>query len=91
MLVLALLLTAWSARADAQSITGTVTDAGTGAPLNGVSVRVYNTVNSQVASVTTNASGVYTASVPGAGTYYLRTLNSLGYIDEVVQQQPMSE
>ena len=70
------------------TITGTVTDAGTGAPLAGVNVYVYNASGSSVGSVTTNASGVYATGGLTTGTYYVRTLNSLGYIDEVYNNLP---
>ena len=67
-----------------------MTDAATGAPLADVSVRVYNASGSSVGSnVTTNASGVYTTSTGlPAGTYYVRTTNSLGYIDELYDNLP---
>ncbi len=66
------------------SIGGTVTDAATGALLAGVNVRIYNTSGVQVTSRTTSASGTYltTAGLP-AGTYFARTSNSQGYVDEL--------
>ena len=71
------------------SITGTVTSAGTTAPLAGASVYVYNSSGSQVGgSVTTNASGVYTKGGLTTGTYYVRTQNSLGYADELYNDKP---
>ena len=88
LLVLALLVAAWSARADAQTITGTVTDAGTGAPLDGVSVYVYDATGKSMGSVTTNASGVYTKTGLATGTHYVRTSNTLGYLDEVYNNIP---
>jgi len=39
-------------------------------------------------SVKTNASGVYTKTGLASGTYYLKTTNSLGYIDEVHSDLP---
>src|SRR5207249_4426597 len=64
-------------------IAGTVTAAGDG-PLNGVSVQIYNSAGAFVTSSTTDASGNYTtAAVLPTGTYYARTSNSLGYIDEL--------
>ena len=74
LLVLALLLGALSGRTGAQStgsISETVTDAATGAPLQNVPVRANNASGSSVGSVTTNASGVYTKTGLGTGTYYL--------------------
>ena len=70
------------------TITGTVTDAGTGAPLADVSVYVYNASGSFVGSATTNASGVYTKTGLPTGTYYVRTSNSLGYVDELYNDLP---
>ena len=86
LLVLALLLGAWPARADAQStgsISGTVTNAGTGALLSGVSVNAYNASGSSMGNNTTNASGVYTVTGLATGTYYVLTSNSLGYLVEL--------
>jgi len=65
-------------------VTGTVTDANTGAPLAGISVRIYDPSGSSVGSlVTTDASGVYTKSHIAPGVYYVRTENTLGYVDEM--------
>jgi hypothetical protein len=88
LLVLALLLGAWTAVADAQTIAGTVTDAGTGAPLAGVSVVVYAGGGSYVTETSTNVQGSYTTPVVVPGTYYLRTVNSVGYIDELYNNIP---
>ena len=78
-------------RADAQTtagITGSITDAGTSAPLAGIDVRAYTASGTYVTSGTTNASGVYTLNVLAAGTYVLKTSNSLGYIDELYDNIP---
>jgi hypothetical protein len=65
-------------------ISGTVTDAGTGLPLGGVYVYVYNSSGSQVTSGYTDCSGVYTSSAGlPSGTYYAMTWNSQGYLDEL--------
>jgi hypothetical protein len=70
------------------SLTGTVTDVRTGAPLAGVSVSVYTCSGRFVASATTNASGVYaTPSNLDSGWYLLRTRNALGYINQLRQNQ----
>ena len=54
------------------TITGTVTDATTGAPLAGKNVRIYLSSNtSYYQQVTTNASGVYTLGGLAEGTYYV--------------------
>jgi len=90
--VLVMLLGALSGRAEAQAtgdITGTVTDAGTGAPLAGVSVQVYKSNGTSAgSSVTTNASGVYVFPGLVTGTYYVRTSNILGYIDKLYNNIP---
>lgn len=65
-------------------ISGTITDATTSAPLTSVSVSVYDSTGRFVASGGTNSFGVYTTSQGLAtGTYYLRTNNGLGYINEL--------
>ena len=70
------------------TISGTVTDAGTGLPVANVSVRAYNTGNFYVAGATTNASGAYTLTGLATGTHYVATLNSLGYVDELYNDIP---
>jgi hypothetical protein len=70
------------------SVTGTVTVAGTETPLAGVTVQVYNAAGTSVGSVTTNASGGYVKSGLPTGTYYARTSNSLGYVDEIYGELP---
>ena len=62
---------------------GTITAAGTGAPLANVGVLVYEASGSLFTSVTTNASGVYATTGLPAGTYYVRTSNGLGCVDEL--------
>jgi hypothetical protein len=65
-------------------VSGRVTDAATGAALSSVSVSVFNGSGSFVASGFTDASGNYTTpAVLPTGTYYARTSNSRGYIDEL--------
>jgi protocatechuate 3,4-dioxygenase beta subunit len=58
--------------------TGTVTNSSS-VPLANVSVIVVNASNVTQLTVTTNSSGIYTASGLPAGTYYARTSNSLGF------------
>ena len=65
------------------SIMGTVTAAEFGVPVAGVNVFVYNASGASLGGVSTNASGVYTKGGLLAGPYYVRTSNSLGYIDEL--------
>ncbi len=65
-------------------ISGTITDAVSGLPLTGVSATVYDSTGRFVASGGTNSFGVYTTSQGlTSGNYYLRTNNSLGYINEL--------
>ena len=67
-------------------ITGTITAAGSGAPLANVRVRLYDSSGNELSiysQTLTNASGVYTWTGMSAGTYHLVTSNSLGYVDEL--------
>ena len=71
------------------TITGTVTDADSGAPLAGVSVAaVLESGSSAGSSVTTSASGVYTLTGLATGTYYVRTSNGAPYLDELYHDLP---
>ena len=64
-------------------ISGTVTDAATGLPLEGVRVYVYSRNGSSETSGATDASGAYRSDTGlPPGRYYLRTENSLGYVNE---------
>lgn len=65
-------------------ITGHVTDAVTGDDLSGVTVSVINAAGTTFSSGFTNAAGIYTTAtgIPD-GSYYLRTSNSRGLINEV--------
>ena len=64
-------------------ISGTVTDAGTGLPLEGIEVELFSESGSSVASVVTDAQGAYTLSGLPAGTFFAATSNSEGYVDEL--------
>ena len=81
---LMLLLGAWPGSAAAQTggITGTVTVAGTGTPLAGIYLIVYDSNGNNVRQVQTNAYGVYTAAGLATGYYYVHTFNNAGYVDE---------
>lgn len=70
-------------------ISGTITADGTGAPLSGVTVQAYDSGGAFVASGTSGSTGAWILSsgVP-AGTYYLRTFNSLGYDNEIYDNLP---
>jgi hypothetical protein len=61
-------------------ISGTVSDIN--GPLVGVTVSAVNSSGATVRSAVTGAGGTYLISLLVSGTYFLRTANSLGYIDE---------
>jgi hypothetical protein len=62
-------------------VSGTVTDIGL-TPLIGVSVQVFNPTNGTTTSGITDGAGVYSIGGLAPGTYYARTSNSIGYINE---------
>ncbi len=64
-------------------VSGTVTDVTTGQPLAYVTVSLYGPGGTWLGHGYTNGSGVYTTSGVPTGTYYARTSNPLGYIDEL--------
>ena len=66
------------------AITGTVTETGSGTPLSGTFVEIYNSSGSYVEAALTNGSGVYTSTTGlDTGNYYVRTYNESGHIDEL--------
>jgi 5-hydroxyisourate hydrolase-like protein (transthyretin family) len=69
-------------------VSGTVTDGSTGLPLVGVWVRIYDGAGNIASYDTTDASGAYTTEAVPAGTYYARTSNSAGYMDELYDNIP---
>ena len=78
-----------TASAQTGSITGTVTNSSTGAPIAGVPIAVIRSENLSDAGIVdfqpTNASGVYTFSLP-PGAYYIVAVPSeegLDYVDEI--------
>jgi hypothetical protein len=70
------------------TITGTITAAVGGAPIENVGVQVFDASGVMTATFSTNASGLYTAPGLPAGTYFLRTSNSLGFINELYDDIP---
>ncbi|HZL92059.1 MAG TPA: carboxypeptidase-like regulatory domain-containing protein, partial [Vicinamibacterales bacterium] len=68
-------------------ISGTVTNAAGGAPLQSIGVVVFSSTGVNMGLTNTNASGVYTTRGLPAGTYYLRTQNTLGFVDELHDNQ----
>ena len=66
------------------SVTGTITDAATGAPVQNVGVQLVNsTMTAFPFSASTGPSGTFTVGGLPTGTYYAATFNSAGYIDEI--------
>ncbi|MBK9240422.1 MAG: hypothetical protein IPL75_09150 [Acidobacteria bacterium] len=64
-------------------------DAGTGNPLQGIFVQIYDASGRSVGGSSTDASGNFvTGSGLSTGTYYARTTNSQGYLDELFNNKP---
>jgi hypothetical protein len=63
-------------------ISGTVNLPGR-ADMSGASVEVYNAAGILTATANTNAGGLYTVTGLPAGSYFARTRNNLGYIDQL--------
>ncbi len=64
-------------------ISGTVTNASGGAPLQNILVQLFSATGANLGSFNTNASGVYTTRGLPDGTYYLRTSNTQGFVDKL--------
>ena len=65
-------------------ITGTVTNAGTGAPLSGYQVRLFGASGASIRSVNTTAAGLYTFNTLLSGTYYVGTNGGGGaFVNEI--------
>ncbi len=70
-------------------IAGTVTDAVTGDPLQGIHVEIWNPDGFFVRSGTTDAAGRYvSAGSLLSGTYFVSTDNPYDYIDELYDDRP---
>lgn len=65
------------------SITGTVIDASTLLPIEGVEVTVHDSTGREVADGSTDGTGTFTVTGLPTGTYYARTEEVDGYIDEM--------
>ncbi|MGB5296624.1 MAG: carboxypeptidase-like regulatory domain-containing protein, partial [Thermoanaerobaculia bacterium] len=66
------------------AISGTVTEAGSGTPISGTYVEIYDSNGWYVTYGTTNSSGVYASNAGLAtGDYYLRTYDYSGHINEL--------
>jgi hypothetical protein len=68
-------------------ITGTITD-GVPTPIGGIGIRVTNAGNTSLDNVTTLADGTYATEAFPPGTYYVRTFNRLGYVNEIYPDIP---
>ncbi len=68
-------------------ITGTVTDTG-GAPIEGISVRLFDATGTSIGSTRTSIDGTYSTTGLPTGSYFARTRNSLGFIDEIFDGFP---
>ncbi len=64
------------------ALTGSVEDRRTGTGIEGVEVQVYDGNWDAVASTTTDVSGAFYIDGFDPGSYYLKTSNSAGYVDE---------
>ena len=64
-----------------RAIKGTVRSGGTA--LAGVTVEVFGPNGARIGSVTTASDGSYTFAALNPGTFYLRTLGTAGYVDEI--------
>jgi len=64
-------------------IVGTITAAGGSTPIVSVNVSIYNTAGAFINNAFTSTTGTFTVNGLPAGTYFARTSNSLGFIDQV--------
>ncbi|MCP4664664.1 MAG: hypothetical protein GY856_55480 [bacterium] len=71
----------------AGSISGTVTDAATGEPIQAIAVQIRDTAGSHVESGYTDYSGNYLVGGLAAGIYYANS-DSPGYLDELYEDLP---
>jgi hypothetical protein len=65
------------------SISGTVRNSANNLPIPGTTVQVYNSAAVPVAQIATNPSGNYELANVADGGFFVRTQNSLGFINEV--------
>jgi hypothetical protein len=70
------------------SIRGTVTDAASGAPLTGIRVDVYTSNGTWTEYATSASNGTFAVTSLPTGTYFARTINSAGYVDELWDNIP---
>ncbi|MCP3963441.1 MAG: carboxypeptidase regulatory-like domain-containing protein [bacterium] len=72
----------------AGTVSGLVTGATSGAPIEDAEVRIYDAGGILIASAPADASGAYLVSSLAAGTYYARTDNRAGYLDQLHGGRP---
>jgi hypothetical protein len=72
----------------AGSISGTVTDEATGAPLSGIVLSLYADSGRLLTTVFSDTTGVYLFERINAGRYFVATSNQIGYADEVYDNVP---
>ncbi len=65
------------------TISGTITDAGSGVGLGGMWAYIYASDGTMLTSALTATGGRYAAQGLPSGTYYVGTANTLGYIEEM--------
>ena len=66
-----------------QHVRGHVFDAATGSPISTAGVGVYDGNGNFLLSVAPDATGVYQVDTLAPGSYYVRTFNSQGYVNQV--------
>ena len=71
----------------AGAIAGTVTD-NAPAPLSTITVEVYASDGALAGTATTTATGAFRIGGLAPGTYYARTVNTRGYVDEIYDNMP---
>jgi hypothetical protein len=64
-------------------VSGTITAVSGGAPLSTVTVELVSSSGKVVGSALSDFLGHYTVTALGAGTYFARTVNDRGFLDEV--------
>ena len=77
------------ALAQGASISGTLRS-GPSTPVPGAVVQIYNSAGVPVGEIATNASGNYQVDTLPNGAFYLRSQNSLGFVDQVYDNHPCS-
>jgi hypothetical protein len=66
-------------------VSGTITNASGGAPLSTITVELVSRSGRVVKSASSDLFGRYTVTGLGAGTYFARTVNDRGFVDEIYQ------